>query len=149
MTEGWTSPHVTWLRGGRAIRGATLRTHRIAIADVGALLACRATSTDPAGGLAETSVAVRVPLVRPLSVARPRIRGIARVGRRVRCELGTWRLARTYVVRWRRGACTIPRATARTYLLRSADRGRLIRCRVTARNAAGSLTISSLGRLVR
>jgi hypothetical protein len=71
---------------------------------------------------------------RPLqSVRAPRLSGAHRVGTRERATHGAWSpQAATYTYQWYLGAAKIPGATRRSLRLTATDRGRRIRCRVTA-----------------
>lgn len=75
-------------------------------------------------------------LGRPALRVRPAIEGFAGVGRSLRAYTGVWSGAgATFEYRWLRGSGTVVGHDA-TYTLRRADRGRRLRCIVTARFGA-------------
>jgi hypothetical protein len=80
----------------------------------------------------------------------PTISGTAIVGHTLTCSKGTWSGSTplTYTRRWLRDGTAITGATAATYLVRPADHGHSLRCRVTAHNAAGTASATSAGRNV-
>jgi hypothetical protein len=93
-------------------------------------------------GIAGASTAANPPTVQSL----PAITGVTEVGRTLTAANGTWGGTEpfTFTYQWRRcgrggSSCiNIAGATAQTYVLVSADRGKRMRVRVTAANSAGS-----------
>ena len=98
-------------------------------------------------GIAGASTAANPPTVRSL----PAVTGVAEVGRTLTAANGTWGGTEplTFTYQWRRcgraavSCVNIAGATAQTYVLVSADRGRRMRVRVTATNSAGSASAVS------
>jgi subtilisin family serine protease len=91
--------------------------------------------------------ATPTPLVtpRPANLSRPRLRGLARVGRTLRVTAGAWSASPArFAYSWQRCApngkrCrAIRRAQKPQYRLTRLDRGRRLRARVVASNAAGT-----------
>jgi peptidoglycan/xylan/chitin deacetylase (PgdA/CDA1 family) len=80
---------------------------------------------------------------RPALRARPSIGGRPRAGRTLVCTRGTWSGSPSrYVFTWRRdGKPVVGHASA--FHVRTADRGHILRCFVTARNAMGFATAAS------
>jgi subtilisin family serine protease len=80
----------------------------------------------------------------PGNIRRPRLRGLARLGRTLRIVSGTWNTPARFTYSWQRCAptgrrCrTIGRAHKAQYTLTRLDRGRRMRALVVARNAVGS-----------
>ncbi|MGV8908380.1 MAG: hypothetical protein ACOH1Y_05310 [Propionicimonas sp.] len=64
---------------------------------------------------------------------RPKLSGTAAVGSTLTAKVGTWSPSPTLSITWLRSGKTIAGATAGTYTLTSADLGKKIRVRVTAR----------------
>lgn len=74
----------------------------------------------------------------------PRVSGTTRVGQRLTATAGTYTLAPTSVsYQWRRGTANIRGATSSRYVLKSADRGKRISVRVTARRGSTTVTHTS------
>ena len=79
---------------------------------------------------------------RPVLRARPKLSGRTAVGRKLVCSRGTWTGSPTrYAFTWLRGGTIVGHAAS--YLVRKADRGRALRCVVSARNANGVATAAS------
>ncbi len=87
------------------------------------------------------------PPVAPHNTALPTISGTAAAGHALTCNKGTWSGSNpiTYTYRWLRNGTVIAGASASTYTVKSTDAGKVIKCRVTAHNAAGTATATSAG----
>ncbi|HEX6657591.1 MAG TPA: hypothetical protein VF065_05890, partial [Ilumatobacter sp.] len=151
---GWTGtgPVISyqWQRCQPAcenIVGASAKTYVPAASDVGSTLRVGVTGSNPAGAPTayspETAV-VAATLVPPSNTSPPTISGIPAEGQTLTVDEGTWTgtppLAYTY--QWHRcdsagGACTdVGGATAKTYVVASADAGSTLRVTVTASNGS-------------
>ena len=139
-----------------AISGATFRRYTVRQADVGHRLRVRVTAANSEG----TASAVSNPTAivqsastagPPRNTGAPTISGTPQVGQTLTANNGSWVGAQpiTFTYHWRRcdsnGAnCSdISTATAKTYVLTSADQGTTLRVRVTAKNARGSRAATS------
>ena len=80
---------------------------------------------------------------------RPTIIGVPRLGRILVCGRTQVRGATSLSFRWRRNGRAIPEARSGRYLVREADRGRLLSCAVRASRAGSTLTTVSLPLRVR
>jgi hypothetical protein len=133
------------------------QTYVVRRADVGWRLRVRVTATNAEGSAASTSNASAIVLAAPAAgaprnTAPPTIAGTPQVGQSLTASNGSWAGAepQTYSYHWRRcdatgGNCSdISGASASTYALTSADEGRTLRVRVTARNTRGAASSTSV-----
>jgi hypothetical protein len=151
-----------WLRcngGGNAcvnVANGTQKTYTLVGADAGRTMRVRVTATNPDGSASAESAQTAVIAERspspaaPKSTAPPTISGTARVGQQLTASEGSWSGNPTaYAFQWQRcdadaALCSnVVGATAKTYLVRTADLGYRLRVRVTARNDKGSATANS------
>lgn len=138
-----------WYRNGRAISGATRRTHTPTRADAGRYLTVRVTATRVGYVTkAATSKRVGIPMY---ATTRPAIAGTPSAGRTLAIRVGAWTpRATSHRYQWYRDGAPITGATARTYTVTRIDRGKRIKARVTARRSgyvSGSAITDS--RLIR
>ncbi|MCP9485244.1 MAG: hypothetical protein MSC30_05260 [Gaiellaceae bacterium MAG52_C11] len=149
---GWsgTGPLISyqWQRCEPAcadIPGASARAYVPVAADVGRTLRVGVTGSNPEGSptaySSETSV-VTAPLVPPTNTSPPAISGTPQEGQTLTANDGTWAgtTPLAYAYQWLRcdasgGACAaIAGASAKTYVVPSADVGSTLRVAVTASN---------------
>jgi hypothetical protein len=138
------------------ISEATGTNYRVRNADRGFRLRFRVTATNADG----STVAASNPTERirprnqsgaPVNTSRPTISGTASVGNRLQATRGSWSgdQPMTFGYRWIRcdtqgNTCSdLGGADENTYVVQSADVGRTLRVRVTARNDAGTRTATS------
>lgn len=140
------------------ITGGTGKTYVLRNADVGHRMRVRVTATNAEGSATATSNAtantVRAASVAgpPRNTTPPAISGTPQVGSTLTASDGSWVGAQpfTFSYQWRRcdntgGSCAdIAGATAKAYAVNSADDGKTLRVRVTARNARGSSSSTSV-----
>jgi hypothetical protein len=133
-----------WLKDNVAISGATASTYTVTSTDAGHGLKCRVTASNGGGSDAATSAAVVIKTP-PTNPAAPTISGTPKVGRTLTCAKGTWTGSApiAYSYRWLRNGSPISGATAATYVAKVADQNKMISCKVTASNAAGTATKTS------
>lgn len=153
---------VQWLRCGDRggpcveIAGATNRRYTTTDADVGLRLRVRVTATNSLGSTVAYSLAtdpVQRVLAKPRSTARPLVTGTAREGETLTASPGAWTGATpiSFSYQWLRcdrsgDRCgAISGATGQSYVVTAADVGHVLRVRVTASNAAGSVRVVSRG----
>lgn len=89
--------------------------------------------------------------VAPTNTVLPKVTGVAKNGSTLTTTAGTWvgTAPVAYVYKWQRcavgGACSdIANATASTYVLQDGDVGNMVRSTVTATNAGGTTSATSL-----
>ena len=134
-----------------AISGATFKRYTVRTADVGHRLRVRVTAANSEGSAAATSNASGVVQSAATggparNTTAPSISGTPQVGQTLTADTGTWVGAQpiTFTYHWRRCSTTgascadIAGATAKTYVLTSADQGTTLRVRVAGRNGRGS-----------
>ncbi|WKN49669.1 DUF3152 domain-containing protein [Nocardioides sp. Arc9.136] len=133
-----------WLRAGEAVPGATGRTLRLGLDDLGRRISVAVTATDPAG---ESATAVSAPTARVERAdfdvrSRPRVAGVARFGRSVALRAGDVRPAPTRTrTRWTVAGEPVAGERGRTYRVRPGDVGRRLRGVVTLRAPGHRTTV--------
>ena len=107
------------------------------------------TQADTTGATSTATAGIVVAARAVQNLRRPTIQGPPRVGATLTCNRGVWTGTPPirYVYRWLRTGGIVPAARSPRFRVRSADRGALLACRVTARNVAGSR--SAVSRPVR
>ncbi len=132
----WKPAKVTlkyqWLRGGKAITGATKSTYKLVKADAGKKITVKVTGSKSGyASASKTSKAVTA-LHALTKTPKPKITGTATVGKTLKAVPGTWKPAKVTVkYQWLRGGKAIKGATKSTYKLVSADKGKKISVKVT------------------
>jgi hypothetical protein len=142
--------------GCTAISGATFKRYRVRAADVGHRLRVRVTAANSEGSASATSNATGIVQSAdaagpPRNTTAPSISGTPQVGQTLTASNGTWvgQQPITFSYHWRRcdtagsNCSDISGATAKTYVLTSADLETTVRVRVTARNARGAASTTS------
>lgn len=125
-----------WLSDGKPITGATGATYTVTAATAATVVTVRVTAA--LSGYAVTprvSPAVRTADAGQMIVVSPRVSGVATVGSTVKVIPGPWGTTTKSGVsqsfQWLRGSTPIAGATGSTYVLTAADRGQVVRVRVT------------------
>jgi hypothetical protein len=156
-TNGPATPYAyQWLRCDSAgsacvsITGATGTTYLQVGADVGHRLRVRETATNTAGSGTATSAATSVVAAAqsPANTQPPTVSGEAVTGETLAADPGTWTgaPAPALTYQWQRCGATcsdISGATARSYVVTSADEGSSLRVVVTGSNTSGSVSAAS------
>ena len=136
-----------WLRGTTPISGEVSNTYIIKAADVGGTISFRITATNSAGSASATTPPVTTSPATPSSPALtgslPTITGATTVGSTITATTGTWlgSPTPTFTYAWYRGTELIPGEVSNTYIIKAADVGRSINCRITATNSEGFASI--------
>jgi hypothetical protein len=118
-----------WLRNGKAIKGATHKSYKLANKDVRADVAVKVSVTAPGkAAVTQTSVAREISAfsksVKPQPVS---IQGTAAVGATLTAKAGKWSPKGTWhVFRWTRNGSTIAGADGGTYKVTDQDAGKSI-----------------------
>lgn len=136
-----------WSVGGKAVRGATASTYRVAPRDRGRRVTVAVTgSRDGWTSVTQASApTAKIVAGRMVRTPRPTVRGKAKVSRVLRVGTGTWDPGAKLSYRWYRGGKVVKGATKKSYKLKSADRGKHIRVKVTARKN-GYVTVVKVSR---
>lgn len=135
-----------WFADDVEIAGARSATFTPGPAQAGSEISLRVRATK--AGYTESTAMVRVAGTVGAgdlqSSAGPRISGTSAVGSRLTASPGTWSgVGLTFGYEWRADGVIIPGATASTYTIAPADRGRTITVKVTVR-ASGYVTATSV-----
>jgi len=87
----------------------------------------------------------------PHNTTAPSISGTPLAGQTLSCAKGTWTGSPpiSYAYSWLHDGVAVTGETASTYVVRSADRGHAIKCRVTASNAGGQSTATSTAVVIK
>ena len=139
-----------WQRGSVDIAGATSQNYELTGADVGATVRVVVTATNPDGASSQASApTATVKAAPPVNTSLPIVTGATVRGTTLTTSQGTWTgPAIAYRYQWQHdsgfGFTDIAGATGTTYLLGVADVGTSLRVRVTATNADGSVTVTSI-----
>lgn len=138
----WDQPGTAsyqWLSNGAAISGATKPTYTLAGADYGKKVSVRVVEKPSAAGYAagaatsNTTAAVAVAAAPALKSA-PKISGTIASNHKLTASAGSWSLPGvTASYQWLRSGKAISGATAKTYAVSTADVGKKLSVRVTAK----------------
>jgi|GEM_PF-1746311 len=123
-----------WKANGKAIAGATKRTHVVTSANVGTRLTVTVTASAAGYTTTARTSAKTATVVRPFTKApTPRISGTAQVGKKLTAVAGTWSPKPTKLAyQWKADGKTIKGATKSTYVIASSLAGKRITVTVTA-----------------
>ena len=122
-----------WYRNGSVIGGATKSGYALGASDLGMSIAVKVTGAMAGyASVTKSSKATSAVAAGTLSGATPKIAGTRRVGRVLTATPGTWKpTGTTLSYQWYRGTKKIVGATAATYLLVKADKGKKLKVKVT------------------
>lgn len=129
-----------WYRGSTAIKGATGSKYVVTAADIGSRIKLKVTAKRagfPAKSAYSSSTAVVTKAVH--SGVTPKIRGELRIGSKLTADTTGWVPALTSATaayQWMRDGKSIAGATAKTYTVKEADRGKRISVKVTSTQKA-------------
>ncbi|MEU0832373.1 hypothetical protein [Streptomyces sp. NPDC005969] len=141
-----TSYAYQWKADGKAIKGATASTYTVPATLLGKKVTVTVTArrTGHADGSATTASVKIAAGSAPKVTKAPTISGTAKVGRILKAAHGTWTPAPTsYAYQWYANGKAITGATKSSLTLKSAQRGKKITVKVTARrtgHTSGSAT---------
>lgn len=133
----------TWLRDGQVIAGQTSSTYVVVSGDTGIKIACRVNATGPGGTTQITNESADVTIAAPSTSDTVTVSGQAQEGTTLTCNRGTWTGSPTFTYTWLRAGSPISGATSATYTPTASDVGSTLRCRVSATNAGGTVTLTS------
>jgi hypothetical protein len=100
-------------------------------------------------GAAQVAEVAEAASARFAKVAKPRIVGVTRVGKRLSAKAGTWAPSPKLSYQWYRGSKKIAQATKATYKLRAADRGKRITVKVTAKKVGYATVVRASAKTAR
>jgi len=122
-----------WLRNGAAISGATNATYSLTATDLGTIISVKVTGSKAGyAALAKTSLATGKVSAGTFTAPTPKISGTRKVGRTLTAKPGTWNPAPVVLTfQWYRSGKLISGASAVTYRLVKADKGKKLTVKVT------------------
>lgn len=123
-----------WYRGTTPIDGANARTYKLVGDDKGARIAVRVTGTKT-GYTTVTKASKATKKIAPGTLTKPKVKisGTAKVGSVLTVNPGTWKPAPVVLAyQWYASGRKISGATATTYTLTAAEKGKRITVKVTA-----------------
>lgn len=139
-TGSWTPAGLTftrqWLVGGAPVAGETATTYLVRPGDAGRGISLRVTAskTGLASTVATSAPTASVAFGRLTTLKGPKVKGTAKVGKRLSASSGTWSPAGIkFSYQWLRNGKAIRGATSSTYKLTNASKGKRVSVRVTAR----------------
>jgi hypothetical protein len=136
-----------WQRDGGAIPGAVLSAYVVAKADVGHVVRCVVTATNPVGHTAAPSAptaaitALAVATFDAIPILSPSASLTA--GSHVRCDEGTPSVPSRITYSWSVNGTAVTGEQAAIYVVRDADAGGMLRCMAVATDGAGSSAAST------
>lgn len=139
--SGYPSLNYQWYRGKAAIPGATKFWYQLTGSDY--LSGSVWVKVSPTGGgTSVTGRATKVLRGYLASVAKPKIKGTLRVGKKLKATKGTWSASVAAKYQWYRNGKKIKKATKSTYRLTRNDRGKKISVKVKV-SATGYFSASA------
>jgi hypothetical protein len=139
-----------WLKDNVSIPGETAPTYAVQAGDTGHQFKCTVTATNLGGTANATSLAATIQ-VPPGNTTLPSISGTPAPTKTLTCNDGTWSGdgPQLHSFRWLRNGVAIAGATGSAYVVKAADAGKQVRCRVTASNEGGSAMADSAAVLIK
>lgn len=139
-----------WYANSTAIKDATSASYKLTDAEAGRKITVTVTgSLDGYVSLTKTSAAVTVGKLVFTTTHTPKISGTAKVGKKLTVIRGSWEpTPATYRYQWYRGSSKIAGATGKTYTLKSADKGKSIKVKVTV-SKQGYQTVAKVSKSVK
>lgn len=146
--RGSPSFSFSWLRNGSPIAGPDAPIYRLGRSDAGTAIQCMVTARNAIGSTAAVSAARGVTAFPPpVNRRQPSIAGKLRVGKLLQCHAGGWTGSPTFKFGWLRDGKRIKGTIKSTYRIARRDAGHALQCKVTARNAGGSVVAFSAPRV--
>lgn len=129
---GGAAVKISWLRDGKSA-GAHGRSYALTIKDLGKRISARITQqADGYKSLAETTAATaKVTSLRYLTAAKPLVNGTVKVGTKLTAKRGSWTKGTTFRYQWYAAGKRIAGATKKSFTVTRAQRGKLMKVRVT------------------
>lgn len=131
-----------WYRNSTAIEGANRPTYTLVAADLGSVITVAVTGSRPGHpSVTKESEATSKVTEGTLVTEVPRVSGTTKVGKKLTAKPGEWTPGTKLTYQWYRGGRAVKGATASTYTLKAADRGKKIKVTVTG-SLSGYLTVA-------
>ena len=139
-----------WFRNGTKISGATKSTYKVLTSDRGKKISVKVTASRTGHTTVSKTSAAKLILKEFATTPTPKITGTLKAGKTLTAVRGTWKPTPTsYSYQWYRNGKKISGATKKTYKLTKADKGKVIKVKVTAKKSGyASTTKTSKGKTV-
>lgn len=122
-----------WLRNGEPVNGATGKTYKLTVADLGAVISVSvAGSKSGYTSVTKTSKATKTVVRGTLAKGKVKVTGTKRVDKTVTAKTSKWSSGVEYHYQWYRNSRKIEGATSKTYTLTPADKGKKLKVKVWA-----------------
>ncbi|MCU4671521.1 hypothetical protein ACFQRL_02795 [Microbacterium fluvii] len=126
-----------WYVGGTAVSGATKSTFTPTASHAGKTVTVKVTGKRAGFTTASTTskATAKVAKASTLKKATPKISGTVKVGKKLTAKPGAWTSGTTFTYQWYVGGKAVSKATKSTFTLRSSDKGKTVKVKVTGKKA--------------
>ncbi|MBE7325685.1 hypothetical protein IEQ44_13615 [Nocardioides sp. Y6] len=140
-----------WIRGGKAVKGATSPRYKLTKADLGKKVKVEVTVTRPGWWGTYVTTSEGTVAKRALKKGNVKVVGKARVGQKLKARTPGWGPKPVKIrFQWLRNGKAIKGAKKKAYKIKKADRGKKLKVRVTVKKPMfATVTKTSKGRKVR
>lgn len=148
----WTSGttlRYQWHVSGKAVSGATKSTYTPKAGDRGKTVKVTVTGSKAGYTTVAKTSSVKKIAAGTLTSKSPSISGTAKAGKKLTAKTGTWTSGTSFRYQWYVSGKAVAGATKSTYTVRSADRGKTVKVKVTgSKSGYTTVTKTSAGKKV-